>query len=90
MHNEPPGDRGWDVAARADALFPITDALRQRVIERLPQVADRIWVEHDGTDLGPYQNGDRAAVRRRLGLSETQPLRCTPAAAWPARASTCC
>ncbi len=74
MHNEPPGDRGWDVAARADALFPITEALRERVVERIPQVADRIWVEHDGTDLGPYNNGDRAAVRRRLGLSVDEPL----------------
>lgn len=74
LHDEPPGRRGWDVAARADALFPITEALRQTVVERLPQVADRTWVEPDGVDLEPYLAGDRASARRRLGLPADERL----------------
>jgi glycosyltransferase involved in cell wall biosynthesis len=75
LHDEPHGDRDWDVLRQTDGIVAISSALRERLIDRAPELAERVWVEHDGVDLRLFdsQKLDRAVSRQQLGLSD-QPI----------------
>jgi glycosyltransferase involved in cell wall biosynthesis len=67
-HDEPPA-RGWSLLNAVDGVITISDALRRRLLQELPGLEDRIWVEHDGVDLGTVHRGiDRASALAKLGL----------------------
>jgi len=69
VHDEPPA-RAWSLLEAADGVVTISDALRRRVLVRLAGLEDRVWVEHDGVDLGAIAPGmDRAGARAQLGLT---------------------
>ena len=69
VHDEPP-PRAWSLLEGADGVVTISDALRCRLLARLPGLEDRLWVEHDGVDLGAIRpHADRAAARAQLGVT---------------------
>jgi glycosyltransferase involved in cell wall biosynthesis len=53
-----------------DAVVAISDALRRKLVDDVPRLADRILVEHDGVDFAAISPDriDRRAARARLGL----------------------
>src|SRR5207253_6889804 len=54
---------------RADAVFPVSDALRRRAIE-LGAPPERTHTVHNGVDVELFRPRPRAEARRALGLSE--------------------
>lgn len=68
IHDEPPA-RGWSLLKAVDGVITISDALRRRLLGQLPGLERRVWVEHDGVDLGAVHQGmDREGARERLGV----------------------
>jgi glycosyltransferase involved in cell wall biosynthesis len=76
LHNEPPNRSGWRLLERMDALFPITGALRDVLLQRARLDPGRMNVEHDGVDLDDVNPGrlDRDASRSRLAIEGTGPV----------------
>ncbi len=71
VHGEPP-PRGWQLLALVDGVVVISEALRQRILERLPSLDGRVWVEHSGVDLSAVRRGiDRDEARSRIGLEHS-------------------
>jgi glycosyltransferase involved in cell wall biosynthesis len=67
VHGEPP-ERGWKLLESVDGVVVISEMLRQRILERLPQLDGRVWVEHSGVDLSAVNRGaDRAEARAKIG-----------------------
>ncbi len=94
LHDSPSSRISWKVLRHADAIVVISEALRQRVMSRAPELADRIWVEHDAADIdriraisgeGPSQ------ARKQLRLPQTAMVRSssTRAGSIATRAQTC-
>lgn len=72
LHDEPPAG-GWSLLRSVDGVVTISDALRRRLLQRLPELESRVWVEHDGVDLGAVRRGrDREAAREGLGLARPE------------------
>ncbi|HEX4365061.1 MAG TPA: glycosyltransferase family 4 protein [Solirubrobacteraceae bacterium] len=70
VHGEPP-KRGWSLLSSVDGVVVISEMLRQRILERLPQLEGRVWVEHSGVDLSAVHRGaDRAEARARIGCAD--------------------
>lgn len=76
LHDDVRTVRSLQLLADADGLVAISDALRDQLLERRPDLRDRIWVEHDGVDLRLVspERLERADGRRRLGLSADGPI----------------
>lgn len=76
VHDEPPTASAWRALEKVDAIVVISGALRDLIAGRLPHVAGRILVEHDGVDLAAVQGEalTREAARERLGLAVDRPL----------------
>ena len=71
LHDEPPA-RAWSLLTAADGVVTISEALRQRLLRRLPGIEARVWVEHDGVDLAAVTpERDRAAARAQIGLERS-------------------
>lgn len=70
LHDEPRSRAAWRLVARCDAIVAISAALRDRVLATLPGREDRVWVEHDGVDLGAVNPAreERVAARAALGI----------------------
>lgn len=67
LHDEPPA-RGWSLLDAVDGVVVTTNALRQRVLQRLPHLEGRVWTEHAGVDLSFVHRGmDRERARQRIG-----------------------
>jgi glycosyltransferase involved in cell wall biosynthesis len=75
LHDEPRRRQEWNVLRQADGIVTISAALRDRLIDHAPELAERVWVEHDGVDLSLFDSRklDRAASRQRLRLPD-QPV----------------
>ncbi|MCA1569402.1 MAG: glycosyltransferase family 4 protein [Chloroflexi bacterium] len=72
LHDEPPAG-GWALLRSLDGVVTISAALRQRLLQELPELESRVWVEHDGVDLGAVRRGmDRQAARAGLGLAHVE------------------
>jgi glycosyltransferase involved in cell wall biosynthesis len=72
LHDEPRRCRDWNLLREVDGVVVISAALRERLIRQSPDLADRVWVEHDGVDLRLFEPEklDRVGARRKLGLSD--------------------
>jgi glycosyltransferase involved in cell wall biosynthesis len=72
LHAEPALRRS---VSRADAVFVISDALRRRLLDRMPALDGKVEVEHDAADLEAIRPEllDRDAARGRLGLDRDGP-----------------
>jgi glycosyltransferase involved in cell wall biosynthesis len=70
LHDHPSSPRVQRMLAEADGVVAISRALRDRLILEIPEVAHRVWVEHDGVDLQVIRPDllHREDARRRLGL----------------------
>ena len=67
LHDEPPA-RGWPLLQTVDGVIVTTNALRERVLERLPGLEGRVWTEHAGVDLSfVHREMDRERARERIG-----------------------
>jgi glycosyltransferase involved in cell wall biosynthesis len=76
VHDDVRSVRSLRLLAGVDGIVAISEALRDRLVERRPDLRDRISVEHDGVDLrlvSPELFGQDNA-RRRLGLSADGPI----------------
>jgi glycosyltransferase involved in cell wall biosynthesis len=69
LHNLPPSRSAWRLLEEVDAVFVISAALRDDIISAVPSLRGRIWVEHDGADVG-VSPPDRATARAGLRLAE--------------------
>lgn len=68
VHDEPPA-RGWPLLEAVDGVIAISDALRSRILRRLPALEDRIWVERSGFDPSALHRGiDRMDARAKIGF----------------------
>jgi len=67
---------GWldrAMARSASAIIAISEPVRESV-PRASGVGEKTAVIHNGVDTAEFAPGDRMAVRRELGISETTPL----------------
>ena len=74
VHDEPPTQAAWRALERVDAVVVISQALKDLIASRMPHLADRVHVEHDGVDLERGAPMDRAAARTALGLPQDRPI----------------
>lgn len=76
VHDRPPTESAWRALEEVDAIVVISQALKDLIAERLPHVAERVWVEHDGVDLAsvPAEVEDPSRARARLGLPSDRPI----------------
>lgn len=71
VHTTPPA-RGWSLLATVDGAVVISDALRELILQRLPALEDRVWVERSGFDPTAMDRAtDRAAARARIGVEHS-------------------
>ena len=71
-HDEPATAGAWRVLTASDLVVAISGALKDRLVEAEPLLAERTIVEHDAVDLQTFrpERMDRDASRRRLGIDE--------------------
>jgi glycosyltransferase involved in cell wall biosynthesis len=76
VHDAPPSESAARALARADGVVVISRALGDWLVERWPQLEDRIWVEHDGADVDALKRRqmDVAAAREALGMATAGPV----------------
>lgn len=68
VHDEPP-ERGWALLEAVDGVVAISDALRSRILRRLPGLESRVWVERSGFDPTVlHRDIDRADAQAKIGL----------------------
>ncbi|MGI8756226.1 MAG: glycosyltransferase family 4 protein, partial [Acidimicrobiales bacterium] len=68
VHDEPPA-RGWSLLETVDGVIAISDALRSRILRRLPALEGRVWVERSGFDPTVLHRGiDRGVARAKIGF----------------------
>jgi glycosyltransferase involved in cell wall biosynthesis len=76
VHDRPTRDSEWRVLQEADGVVAISDALRERLVERAPCLTGRLWVEHDAVRLPPdgHQTAQADAARSKLGVPSNHPI----------------
>jgi glycosyltransferase involved in cell wall biosynthesis len=74
LHDEPPTRAAWKTVGRSGLVVSISRALRDRLVDVQPVLAERTIVEHDGVDLESFaaERMDRAGSRRRLLIEDGQ------------------
>lgn len=73
-----PGEGSWrreevEQLATASSVMVVADHLKEYLVSREPSMADRVWVNPNGTDpevFKPIGDDERANVRRELGVPE--------------------